>query len=101
MLESVYQHILRYELEKQGLIVKMEVALPVIYDDKLFDIGFRLDLLVNEKVIIEIKSVEKLAEVHHKQVITYLKLSNIKLGILVNFNSDDISKSIYRKVNKL
>jgi len=101
LLESVYQHILRYELEKQGLIVKMEVALPVIYDDKLFDIGFRLDLLVNEKVIIEIKSVEKLAEVHHKQVITYLKLSNIKLGILVNFNSDDISKSIYRKVNKL
>ena len=101
LLESVYQHILRSELEKQGLVVKMEVALPVIYDDKKFDIGFRLDLLVNEKVIIEIKSVEKLAEVHHKQVITYLKLSNIKLGILVNFNSEDISKSIYRKVNKI
>jgi GxxExxY protein len=101
LLESVYQNILKYELEKQGLTVKMEVALPVIYDDKKFDIGFRLDLLVNEKVIIEIKSVEKLAEVHHKQVITYLKLSNIKLAILVNFNSDDISKSIFRKANKL
>jgi GxxExxY protein len=101
LLESVYQNILKYVLEKQGLTVKMEVALPVIYDDKKFDIGFRLDLLVNEKVIIEIKSVEKLAEVHHKQVITYLKLSNIKLAILVNFNSDDISKSIFRKANKL
>jgi len=101
LLESVYQNILKYELEKQGLTVKMEVALPVIYDDKKFDIGFRLDLLVNEKVIIEIKSVEKLAEVHHKQVITYIKLSDIKLGILVNFNSDDISKSIFRKANKL
>jgi GxxExxY protein len=66
----------------------MEVALPVIYYDKKFDIGFRLDLLdllVNERVIIEIKSVEKLAQVHHKQVNTYIKFSNIKLGILVNF----------------
>jgi GxxExxY protein len=79
----------------------MEVALPVFYDDNKFDIGFRLDLLVNEKVIIEIKSVEKLAEVHHKQVITYLKLSNINLAIPVNFNSENISKSIFRKSNEI
>ncbi len=101
LLESVYQHILKYELEKHGLKVKMEVTLPVIYDDIKFDIGFRLDLLVNDKVIIELKSVENLAEVHHKQVITYLKLSKLKLGILVNFNSADISSAIFRKVNNL
>tara|TARA_R110002049_G_scaffold188124_5_gene356413 strand:+ start:7956 stop:8156 length:201 start_codon:yes stop_codon:yes gene_type:complete len=65
------------------------------------ELGFRLDLLVNNKVLIEIKSVENLAEVHHKQVLTYLKLSNLKLGILVNFNVDNISKGIFRKVNGL
>ena len=101
LFENVYQHILKYELEKLGLNVKMEVPLPVIYDTKKFDIGFRIDLLVNDKVIIEIKSVEKLAEVHHKQTITYLKLTGLKLGILVNFNSDNIANDIFRKVNYL
>ena len=101
LFENVYQHILKYELEKLGLIVKMEVPLPVIYDDIKFDIGFRIDLLVNDKVIIEIKSVEKLAEVHHKQTITYLKLTSLKLGILVNFNSNNIANDIFRKVNNL
>lgn len=65
------------------------------------DVGYRIDLLVNGKVIIEIKSVENLAEVHHKQVLTYLKLSGCKLGLLVNFNCVDIGKSIFRKVNGL
>jgi len=101
LFENVYQHILKYELEKVGLNIKMEVPLPVIYDTIKFDIGFRIDLLVNDKVIIEIKSVEKLAEVHHKQTITYLKLTGLKLGILVNFNSDNIANDIYRKVNYL
>jgi GxxExxY protein len=101
LYENVYKHILKYELEKLGLNVKIEVPLPVIYDAILFDIGFRIDLLVNDKVIIEIKSVEKLADVHHKQIITYLKLTGLKLGILVNFNSDNIANDIYRKVNNL
>ena len=101
LFENVYQHILKYELEKLGLNVKMEVPLPVFYDDIKFDIGFRIDLLVNDKVIIEIKSVEKVAEVHHKQTITYLKLTGLKLGILVNFNSNNIANDIFRKVNNL
>ena len=67
LFESVYQQVLKYELEKNGLLVKSEVPLPLLYDNVSFDIGFRIDLLVNEKVIIEIKSVEKVTEVHHKQ----------------------------------
>jgi GxxExxY protein len=101
LLENVYKHILKYELEKLGLDVAMEIPLPVIYDEIKFDIGFRMDLLVNNKVIIEIKSIEKLAEVHHKQVITYLRLTGLKLAILVNFNSDNIANAIFRKVNNL
>jgi GxxExxY protein len=101
LFENVYKHILKYELEKLGLTIKMEVPLPVFYDDIRFDIGFRIDLLVNDKVIIEIKSVEKLAEVHHKQTITYLKLTGLKLGLLVNFNSNNIANDIFRKVNNL
>lgn len=77
------------------------MPLPVFYDGIKLEIGFRLDLLVNEKVIIEIKSVETIAKVHHKQVSTYLKISDLKLGILVNFNVEDITKGIYRKVNGL
>ena len=101
LFENVYQHILKYELERLGLHVKMEVPIPVFYDDIKFEIGFRIDLLVNDKVIIEIKSVEKIAEVHHKQTITYLKLTGLKLGILVNFNSNNIANEIFRKVNNL
>ncbi|MBB3124851.1 MULTISPECIES: GxxExxY protein [Mesoflavibacter] len=101
LLESVYETVLMYELEKQGLSVKRQVALPIFYDDIELEIGYRLDLLINNKVIIEIKSVETLAKVHHKQVLTYLKISELKLGILVNFNVDDITKGIYRKVNGL
>lgn len=101
LFESVYQYILKYELEKNGLSVKSEVPLPLLYDNISFDIGFRIDLLVNDKVIIEIKSVEKITEVHHKQLITYLRLTNKKLGILVNFKTEDIQSSIFRKVNGL
>lgn len=71
------------------------------YESIHLDVSYRLDFLVEDKVIIEIKSVENLLNVHHKQLITYLKLSGLKLGILVNFNTDDISKSIFRKVNGL
>ncbi len=101
LLESVYQVTLIYELKKRGLDVKSELPLPVFYDDVKMDVGFRIDLLVNDLVIIEIKSVEELAKVHHKQLITYLKLSGKPIGILVNFNCDNIDKNIFRKVNGL
>ena len=101
LLESVYEAALFHELKKRDLEVKCQVPLPVQYDNQLLELGFRLDLLVDNKVIIELKSVENLAEVHHKQIVTYLKLSGKKLGILVNFNSDIIDKAIFRKVNGL
>jgi len=101
LLESAYKAILSYELVKYGYKVEREVPVPVIYDEVKLDIGFRIDILVENKVILEIKSVEQLAPVHHKQVITYLKLSGKKLGLLVNFNTEDILNSISRKVNGL
>ena len=101
LLESVYVAALVFELKKEGLRVIKEVPVPVYYEEEKLDIGFRLDLLVENKVIIEVKSVENLAEVHHKQVLTYLKLTKLKLAILVNFNVNIITSGIYRKVNGL
>jgi GxxExxY protein len=101
LLESAYEAVLMHELAKEGLEVKAQVPLPLIYDEIKMDVGYRIDLLVENKVIIEIKSVENLAEVHHKQVLTYLKLSGLKLGLLVNFNCVEIDKSLFRKVNGL
>lgn len=101
LLESAYEAVLSYELIQMGLSVKKQVPLPLIYNEIKLDIGYRLDLLVEEKVIIEIKSIEKITEVHHKQIITYLKLSGKKLGLLINFNTNDIEHSIFRKVNGL
>ena len=101
LLESAYEAILGYELLQRGLEVQFQVPLPIVYKDVRLEAGYRLDILVNNKVIIEIKSVEALSEVHHKQLLTYLKLSGKKLGILVNFNTEDIFKSIFRKVNGL
>jgi len=101
LLESVYVATLILELKKEGLKVLKEVAVPVYYDNEKLEIGFRIDLLVEDKVIIEVKSVEHLAEVHHKQVLTYLKLTGLKLAILVNFNVDKIKTGIFRKVNGL
>lgn len=101
LLESAYEAILCYELQQKGLEVQCQVGLPLVYKDIRLETRHRLDLLVNNKVIVEIKSVEALAEVHHKQLITYLKLSGKKLGLLVNFNTSDIVTSIFRKVNGL
>lgn len=101
LLESAYEAILGYELLQKGLDVQFQVPLPLVYKEIRLEAGYRLDLLVNNKVIIEIKSVEALGEIHHKQLITYLKLSGKKLGILVNFNTTDILSSIFRKVNGL
>lgn len=101
LLESVYCKALCDELRTEGLNFKSEVPLPYYYNNTSMQSGFRIDILVEEKVIIEVKSVKVLAEVHHKQLLTYLKLSGLKLGLLVNFNAANISKAIFRKVNKL
>ncbi|HRP32985.1 MAG TPA: GxxExxY protein [Agriterribacter sp.] len=101
LLESAYEAALAFELNKRGLQHATQIGLPMEYETVRLDIGYRLDILVEKKVIIEIKSVESLLDVHHKQLITYLKLSGLKLGLLVNFNCDEISKSIFRKVNGL
>jgi GxxExxY protein len=101
LLESVYVAALEADLKNEGLQVRKEVAVPVYYGTEKLDVGFRIDLLVEDTVIIEVKSVENLAEVHHKQVITYLRLTNLKLAILVNFNVDNINSGIFRKVNNL
>ena len=101
LLESVYVAALCLELTKVGLHVRKEVALPVIYQDLRLELGFRIDILVEEKVILEVKSVESLHHVHKKQLLTYLKLSNKKLGILVNFNVSKLidKESIVRIIN--
>ena len=101
LLESVYTSTLMLELRKQKLLPEKEVPLPVYYEGEKLTIGFRIDILVNRKVLIEVKSVEHLAEVHHKQTLTYLRLSNLRLGILVNFNVSKIESGIFRKVNEL
>ena len=101
LLESAYEAALAFELNKRGLAFVLQVGLPMQYEGIQLDIGYRLDMIVENKVIIEIKSVDAILSVHHKQLITYLKLSGLKLGLLVNFNTDDISHSIFRKVNEL
>ena len=101
LYENAYEAALVYELRKLGMTVAHQVHLPFEYEEVFLDVGYRIDLLVEDKVIVEVKSVEHLLPVHHKQLLTYLKLSKKKLGILVNFNTDDISKSIFRKVNGL
>ena len=101
LFELVYENALSYELKKRGLNVKSQVPINIVYDGIDMGAGFKMDLLVEDKVIIELKSVETFALVHHKQLLTYLKLTNLKLGILVNFNTSEINKSIIRKVNGL
>jgi len=101
LLESVYEAALTHELREKGMQVKTQVGLPVKYKNTQLELGFRIDILVEDKVIIELKSIEAVSEVHHKQVLTYLRLTGLKLALLINFNCDDISKSIYRKVNNL
>lgn len=101
LLESVYETALTYELKQKGYDVKTQLGVPMMYADIKMDVGFRLDILVNDLVIIEVKSVETLTDVHHKQLLTYLKLSNKKLGLLINFNSGSLKDSIVRIVNNL
>ncbi|AZA89596.1 GxxExxY protein [Chryseobacterium nakagawai] len=99
LLEKVYEKVLAYELENNGLSVKTQVSIPIKFKDIIIDSSFIADIIVEDKVIIEIKSIPEIASVHHKQLLTYLKLTNLKLGILVNFNTDYIDKNIIRKIN--
>lgn len=101
LLESVYEIALAHELKKMGYDVKEQIGLPVVYDDIRLEMGYPMDLLVNDLVVVEIKSVDALADVHHKQLLTYLKLSGKKLGLLINFNVSSIKDSIVRIVNNL
>ena len=96
LLESTYEVCLEYELLKEGLSVERQKALPVIYDEVKLDAGYRIDLLVNNQVILELKSVDEIAPIHQAQVMTYLKLSGLKLGLLLNFNVKDMKKGIKR-----
>ena len=101
LLENSYEHCLAFELRSRGLDVKQQVNLPVLYKGVQLDVGYRLDLWVNEKLIIEVKSVEELHPVHWAQVLTYLKLTKNKLGLLVNFNEKLVRDGIRRVAYRL
>lgn len=101
LLESVYEAILYYELTQRGLNIERQKPLPVVWGEVKLDIGFRADLIVENKVVLEIKSVEQLKEVHGKQVLTYLKITKMKLGLLINFNVPIIKLGIKRVVSNL
>jgi GxxExxY protein len=101
LLESVYQKALSESLLMKGCKVKYELPIEVSYYDTKLGLGFRADIVVNGKVIVEVKSVETVMDVHYKQLLTYLKLTDTRLGLLVNFNSNDIASNITRVVNNL
>ena len=101
MLESAYEAVMLYELRKHGLHVESQVPVPVQWDTVKLEIGFRADLVVEDKLIIELKSVENIAPVHKKQLLTYLRLTNCRLGLLINFGAELIKNGISRVVNKL
>ena len=101
LLESVYEAIMAYELRKRGLHVLQQQALPVVHEEVRMDVGFRADLIVEGKVIVEIKSLEVLAPVHKKQLLTYLRVADKRLGLLINFGEALIKDGITRIVNRL
>ena len=101
LFESVYEAALKYELEKRGLKVIQQLGIPVEYEGLNLGLGFRVDLVVADKVVIEIKSIEALAPVHNKQLATYLRLMDLRLGLLINFNVELIRNGIRRVVNRL
>lgn len=101
LFESVYEAVLTYELRKRGLKVETQVPVPVIYEEVHLEIGFRADLIVEEKLIVELKAIETVTPVHKKQLLTYLRLSNKHLGLLINFNVPLIKNGITRIANQL
>ena len=101
MLETVYEVVLAYELKRRGLKVDRQVPVAIVFDGIRFDEGFKADIIVEDKVIIELKSVENIAPVHKKQLLTYLRLADKRLGLLINFGSELIRDGISRVVNRL
>ena len=101
LLESVYHGIMLHELRKRGLSVEFEKAVPVVWDNIELEVGFRADLIVEHKLILELKSVEQIARVHKKQLLTYMRLTNCRLGLLINFGAELIKDGITRVVDKL
>jgi len=99
LLESSYEACLAYEIEQQGLNVQRQLPLPLVYKDIKLNVGYRIDLMVEEKIIVEIKAVEALAPIHTAQILTYLKLKNLKLGLLINFNSVLLKNGVKRVLN--
>lgn len=100
LLESAYQECLFYELQQSGLFVEKQKALPLVYKEVQLDCGYRIDLLVEKKIVIEIKAVDALNDIHLAQILTYLKLSNCKYGLLINFNVTKLVDGLKRVVNK-
>jgi GxxExxY protein len=101
LLESVYEIVLAHEIEKRGLALERQVSIPIQYEGMIFDEGFRADIVVEDSVILELKSIESVAPVHKKQLLTYLRLTDKRLGLLLNFGAPLIKKGIFRIVNKL
>ena len=101
LLESAYEACLYYELQQLGLAVRRQVPMPLVYEAIQLDVGYRIDLIVEDKVVIEIKSVDAINDVHIAQVLTYLKLSKLRLGLLINFNVVQVVKGVKRLVNGL
>ena len=101
LLESAWENALAYDLRALGLDVVQQIGLPFVHKEIKMDIGYRIDLLVEDKVIIEVKNVDAIAEVHRAQLLTYLKLSGKKLGLLINFNALILKDGIFRYVNNL
>ena len=101
LLESAYEECLYYELQKYGYFVEKQKSLPLIYENVKLEVGYRIDLLVEKKLVVEIKSVEALNDLHLAQILTYLKLSNCKLGLLINFNTVLFKNGVKRVVNNL
>ncbi len=101
LLESAYEALLTHELQKRGLRVTRQEPIPIVYEGVHLEVGYRADLIVEDKVIVEIKSVERLARVHVKQLLTYLKLADKRLGLVINFGEELIKNGIRRVVNGL
>jgi len=101
LLESVYEAIMLHELRKHGLQANAQVPIPVVWEEVKLEVGFRADLIVEQKVIVELKSVEQIAPVHKKQLLTYLRLTDCRLGLLINFGAELIKNGISRVVNNL
>lgn len=99
LLESVYEKCLVYELEKKGLVVSSQVGLPVKYEDMAFENGYKIDLLVQDSIVVELKAVETVRSIHKSQLLTYLKLSSLRIGLLINFNTVSLRDGIHRIIN--